>query len=149
MIDVKNLVTYNTAIELKALGFNRLCTYYCVEKLEKPRTKGKKFNCISMSYPTDWNSVDQKSTLTKDVIYPYVSIPNVYEAIKWVSKEIEKYLIYLTTQKRLVFDELRCVSIFEATSMLKNVLNLLIRILINGRKSIESKKTNQSHGKRK
>ena len=149
MIDVKNLVTYNTAIELKALGFNQLCTYYCVEKLEKPRTKGKKFNCISMSYPTDWNSVDQKSTLTKDVIYPYVSIPNVYEAIKWVSKEIEKYLIYLTTQKRLVFDELRCVSIFEATSMLKNVLNLLIRILINSRKSIESKKTNQSHGKRK
>nr|DAG33132.1 MAG TPA: hypothetical protein [Caudoviricetes sp.] len=149
MIDVKNLVTYNTAIELKALGFNQLCTYYCVEKLEKPRTKGKKFNCISMSYPTDWNSVDQKSALTKEVIYPYVSIPTVYEAIRWIIKEVYKYFIHLTIQERLVLDELNCISIFEEISVFKDVLNVLIKILINGRKSIESKKTNQSYDKRK
>lgn len=149
MIDVKNLVTYNTAIELKALGFNQLCTYYCVEKLEKPRIKGKKFNCISMSYPTDWNSVDQKSALTKEVIYPYVSIPTAYEAIRWIIKEVDKYFIHLTIQERLVLDELNCISIFEEISVFKDVLNVLIKILINGRKSIESKKTNQSYDKRK
>lgn len=149
MIDVKNLVTYNTAIELKTLGFNWLCTYYCVEKLEKNRIRGRKFNCISMSYPTDWNNVDQKSTLTKDVIYPYISIPNVYEAIRWVNIEIEKCLIHLTTQERSIFNKLSCVSILETTSVLKDVLNLLIKILISGRKSIESKKTNQSYDKRK
>lgn len=148
MTDVKNLVTYNTAIELKALGFNQLCTYYCVEKLEKNRIRGRKFNCISMSYPTDWNSVDQKSALTKDVIYPYVSIPNVYEAIRWVNIEIGKHFIHLTVQERRFVNFLD-ISIFEEVRVLKSVLNVLIKILINGRKSIESKKTNQSHGKRK
>lgn len=140
MIDVKNLVTYNTAIELKILGFNWLCTYYCVEKLEKNRIRGRKFNCISMSYPTDWNNVDQKSTLTKDVIYPYISIPNVYEAIRWVNIEIEKCLIHLTTQERSIFNELSCISIFAEPSYIKIVLKKLIKILISGRKSIESKK---------
>ena len=141
-------MTYNTAIELKALGFNPLCTYYCVEKLEKPRTKGKKFNCISMSYPTDWNSVDQKSALTKEVIYPYVSIPTVYEAIRWIIKEIGKYFIHLSVQERFFINNLD-IPINEEVHVLKNVLNVLIKILINGRKSIESKKTHQSYDKRK
>lgn len=149
MIDVKNLVTYNTAIELKALGFNRLCTYYCVEKLEKPRIKGKKFNCISMSYPTNWNSVDQKSALTKDVIYPYISIPNVYEAIRWVSAEIEKCLIHLSKEERIAFDTMQYMPINEELSIVKVVLKQLITILISGRRSIENKKTNQSYDKRK
>lgn len=149
MTDVKNLVTYNTAIELKALGFNQLCTYYCVEKLEKNRIRDRKFNCISMSYPTNWNSVDQKSTLTKDVIYPYVSIPNVYEAIRWVSTEIEKRLIHLSKEERVAFDTMRYMPINEELSIVKVVLKQLITILINGRKSIESKKTNQSYDKRK
>ena len=149
MINVRNLVTYNTAIELKALGFNQLCTYYCVEKLEKNRIRGRKFNCISMSYPTDWNSVDQKSTLTKDVIYPYVSIPNVYEAIRWVSTKIEKHLIHLSKEERVAFDTMRYMPINEELSIVKVVLKQLITILINGRKSIESKKTHQSYDKRK
>lgn len=149
MTDVKNLVTYNTAIELKALGFNQLCTYYCVEKLEKNRIRGRKFNCISMSYPTDWNNVDQKSALTKDVIYPYVSIPTLYEAIKWVSMEIEKRLIHLSTKERICFDAMKHVSIIAKLNIIRTVLKQLIKILINGRKSIESKKTNQSYDKRK
>lgn len=149
MIDIKNLVTYNTAIELKALGFNQLCTYYCVEKLEKPKTKGRKFNCISMSYPTDWNSIDQKSMLTKEVIYPYVSIPTLYEATRWVCIEIEKHFIHLPTQERIAFDTMKHVSITEKLNTIKTVLKQLIKILINGRKSIESKKTNQSYDKRK
>lgn len=149
MIDVKNLVTYDTAIELKALGFNQLCTYYCVEKLEKPRTKGKKFNCISMSYPTDWNNIDQKSTLTKSVIYPYVSIPTLYEATRWVCMEIEKCFIHLSTRERIAFDTMKHVSITEKLNIVKAVLKQLIKILINGRKSIENKKTNQSYEKRK
>ena len=102
-----------------------------------------------MSYPTDWNSVDQKSALTKEVIYPYVSIPTVYEAIRWIIKEVDKYFIHLTIQERLVLDELNCISIFEEISVFKDVLNVLIKILINGRKSIENKKTNQSYDKRK
>lgn len=130
MIDVKNLVTYNTAIELKTLGFNQLCTHYCVEKLEKPRRKGRKFNCISMSYPTNWNSVDHKSTLTKKVIYPYVSIPTLYEAIRWVSMEIEKRYIHLSTQKRTVFNTIKRVSIIEELNTIKIVLKQLIKILI-------------------
>lgn len=149
MINVRNLVTYNTAIELKALGFTQLCTYYCVEKLEKNRTRGRKFNCISMSYPTDWNSVDQKSTLTKEVIYPYVSIPTVYEAIRWIIKEIEKRIIHLSTRERIAFDTMKHVSITEKLNIIKAVLRQLIKILISGRKSIESKKTNQSYDKRK
>ena len=148
MINVRNLVTYNTAIELKALGFNQLCTYYCVEKLEKNRIRGRKFNCISMSYPTDWNSVDQKSALTKEVIYPYVSIPTVYEAIRWIIKEIGKYFIHLPVQERFFINNLD-IQINEEVHVLKNVLNVLIKILINGRKSIESKKTHQSYDKRK
>lgn len=148
MINVRNLVTYNTAIELKALGFTQLCTYYCVEKLEKNRTRGRKFNCISMSYPTDWNSVDQKSALTKEVIYPYVSIPTVYEAIRWIIKEIEKYFIHLPIQERLFIFNLD-IPIDEEVRVLKGMLNVLIKILISGRKSIESKKTNQSYDKRK
>lgn len=149
MINVRNLVTYNTAIELKALGFNQLCTYYCVEKLEKNRIRGRKFNCISMSYPTNWNFVDQKSTLTKDVIYPYVSIPTLYEAIIWVCMEIEKRFIYLSTQERIVFNTMKHVSITEELNIVKAVLKQLIKILISGRKSIESKKTHQSYDKRK
>ena len=149
MINVRNLVTYNTAIELKALGFIQLCTYYCVEKLEKNRTRGRKFNCISMSYPTDWNSVDQKSTLTKEVIYPYVSIPTVYETIRWIIKEIEKRIIHLSTRERIAFDTMKHVSITEKLNIVKAVLRQLIKILISGRKSIESKKTNQSYDKRK
>lgn len=102
-----------------------------------------------MSYPTDWNSVDQKSALTKDVIYPYVSIPNVYEAIRWVSTEIEKRLIHLSKEERVAFDTMRYMPINEELSIVKVVLKQLITILINGRKSIESKKTNQSYDKRK
>lgn len=149
MINVRNLVTYNTAIELKALGFNQLCTYYCVEKLEKNRIRGRKFNCISMSYPTDWNSVDQKSALTKDVIYPYVSIPTLHEAIRWVSIEIEKRLIHLSTKERIAFNAMKHITITAKLSLVRNVLKRLIIILISGRKSIESKKTHQSYDKRK
>lgn len=149
MINVRNLVAYNTAIELKALGFNQLCTHYCVEKLEKNRIRGRKFNCISMSYPTDWNSVDQKSALTKEVIYPYVSIPTLYEATRWVCMEIEKRIIHLSTRERIAFDTMKHVSITEKLNIVKAVLRQLIKILINGRKSIESKKTNQSYDKRK
>lgn len=149
MINVRNLVTYNTAIELKALGFTQLCTYYCVEKLEKNRIRGRKFNCISMSYPTDWNSVDQKSTLTKDVIYPYVSIPTLYEAVRWVSTEVEKRLIYLSTQERDVFSAIKTVPMIADINTIRLMLRQLIKILISGRKSIESKKTHQSYDKRK
>lgn len=82
MTDVKNLVTYNTAIELKALGFDQYSTHYCIEKLEENKQKGRKFNCIMSSYPTDWNHVDSKSKFTDDIIYLYVSVPTLYEAIR-------------------------------------------------------------------
>lgn len=118
-------------------------------KIGKNRIRGRKFNCISMSYPTDWNSVDQKSALTKEVIYPYVSIPTLYEATRWVCMEIEKRIIHLSTRERIAFDTMKHVSITEKLNIVKAVLRQLIKILINGRKSIESKKTNQSYDKRK
>lgn len=149
MTDIKNLVTYNTAIELKALGFDQYSTHYCIEKLEENKPKGRKFNCLMSSYPTDWNHVDSKSKFTDDIIYLYVSVPTLYEAIRWVSEEIEKRIIHISAQRRTTFNNLKETSIFAEPSYIKIVLKKLIKILISGRKSIESKKTNQSYDKRK
>lgn len=140
MTDVKNLVTYNTAIELKALGFDQYSTHYCIETLEENKPKGRKFNCIMSSYPTDWNHVDSKSKFKDDIIYLYVSIPTLYEAIRWVSEEIEKRIIHISAQRRTTFNNLKETSIFAEPSYIKIVLKKLIKILISGRKSIESKK---------
>lgn len=86
MLENRLLVSRRQAIELKKRGYNLKCSYYLVDTLENPPMRGRKFNCLSSSVPTDWNSVEIQSSTLHKTYKPFISVPTILEALCWLNK---------------------------------------------------------------
>lgn len=84
------LVTYKQAVLLKKLGFNAPTSHYCIENLEQKRMRGRQYNCLIEGRSEKWNCIEARSTLTKEYSFPYIAIPTVFDAIRWLDVKTKK-----------------------------------------------------------
>ena len=84
------LVTYKQAVLLKNLGFSAPTSHYCIENLEQKRMRGRQYNCLIEGRSEKWNCIEARSTLTKEYSFPYIAIPTVFDAIRWLDVKTKK-----------------------------------------------------------
>lgn len=132
MYTPKELVSRKQAFLLKQLGFNVPTSYYLVKTFEVKPFSNKRFNCLFMSTPVDWNNVlTTAKRFEKEVKESFfISVPTVYQALEWIAnQDINVGYIYIEKDIKCRYRELR------------NVLDANLKLLISSRKmSAKSKK---------
>lgn len=139
------LVTYKQAILLKNLGFNAPTSHYCIENLEQKRMRGRQYNCLIEGRSEKWNCIEARSTLTKEYSFPYIAIPTVFDAIRWLDVKTKK--IQHNVETVLYMKQQACVC--DTPKKLRSVVDFLIETLIVTRESVTkvNNKKNKDHGK--
>lgn len=139
------LVTYKQAILLKNLGFNAPTSYYCIENLEQKRMRGRQYNCLIEGRSEKWNCIEARSTLTKEYSFPYIAIPTVFDAIRWLDVKMKK--IQHNVETVLYMKQQACVC--DTPKKLRSIVDFLIETLIVTRESVAkvNNKKNKDHGK--
>lgn len=139
MYTPKSLVSRKQAFLLKKLGFNTPTSYYLMKTFEVKPFSNKRFNCLFMSSPVDWNNVLTTTHHFDEEIKEsfFISVPTVYEALEWISNQnINVGYIYIEKDIKCRYKELR------------NVLDANLKLLISSRKmSAKSKKPSKSLSK--
>lgn len=139
------LVTYKQAVLLKNLGFNAPTSHYCIENLEQKRMRGRQYNCLIEGRSEKWNCIEARSTLTKEYSFPYIAIPTVFDAIRWLDVKTKK--IQHNVETVLYIKQQACVC--DTPKKLRSVVDFLIETLIVTRESVAkvNNKKNKDHGK--
>ena len=139
------LVTYKQAVLLKNLGFNAPTSHYCIENLEQKRIRGRQYNCLIEGRSEKWNCIEARSTLTKEYSFPYIAIPTVFDAIRWLDVKTKK--IQHNVETVLYIKQQACVC--DTPKKLRSVVDFLIETLIVTRESVAkvNNKKNKDHGK--
>lgn len=139
------LVTYKQAVLLKNLGFNAPTSHYCIENLEQKRMRGRQYNCLIEGRSEKWNCIEARSTLTKEYSFPYIAIPTVFDAIRWLDVKTKK--IQHNVETVLYIKQQACVC--DTPKKLRSVIDFLIETLIVTRESVAkvNNKKNKDHGK--
>ena len=139
------LVTYKQAVLLKNLGFSSPTSHYCIENLEQNRMRGRQYNCLIEGRSEKWNCIEARSTLTKEYSFPYIAIPTVFDAIRWLDVKTKK--IQHNVETVLYMKQQACVC--DTPKKLRSVVDFLIETLIVTRESVAkvNNKKNKDHGK--
>lgn len=139
------LVTYKQAVLLKNLGFNAPTSHYCIENLEQKRMRGRQYNCLIEGRSEKWNCIEARSTLTKEYSFPYIAIPTVFDAIRWLDVKTKK--IQHNVETVLYMKQQACVC--DTPKKLRSIIDFLIETLIVTRESVAkvNNKKNKDHGK--
>ena len=139
------LVTYKQAVLLKNLGFSAPTSHYCIENLEQKRMRGRQYNCLIEGRSEKWNCIEARSTLTKEYSFPYIAIPTVFDAIRWLDVKTKK--IQHNVETVLYMKQQACVC--DTPKKLRSVVDFLIETLIVTRESVAkiNNKKNKDHGK--
>lgn len=139
------LVTYKQAVLLKNLGFSAPTSHYCIENLEQKRMRGRQYNCLIEGRSEKWNCIEARSTLTKEYSFPYIAIPTVFDAIRWLDVKTKK--IQHNVETVLYIKQQACVC--DTPKKLRSVVDFLIETLIVTRESVAkvNNKKNKDHGK--
>ena len=139
------LVTYKQAVLLKNLGFNTPTSHYCIENLEQKRMRGRQYNCLIEGRSEKWNCIEARSTLTKEYSFPYIAIPTVFDAIRWLDVKTKK--IQHNVETVLYMKQQACVC--DTPKKLRSIVDFLIETLIVTRESVAkvNNKKNKDHGK--
>lgn len=139
------LVTYKQAVLLKNLGFNAPTSHYCIENLEQKRMRGRQYNCLIEGRSEKWNCIEARSTLTKEYSFPYIAIPTVFDAIRWLDVKTKK--IQHNVETVLYMKQQACVC--DTPKKLRSIVDFLIETLIVTRESVAkvNNKKNKDHGK--
>ena len=139
------LVTYKQAVLLKNLGFNAPTSHYCIENLEQKRMRGRQYNCLIEGRSEKWNCIEARSTLTKEYSFPYIAIPTVFDAIRWLDVKTKKTQHNVETVLYMKQQTYVC----DTPKKLRSVVDFLIEILIVTRESVAkvNNKKNKDHGK--
>ena len=139
------LVTYKQAVLLKNLGFSSPTSHYCIENLEQKRIRGRQYNCLIEGRSEKWNCIEARSTLTKEYSFPYIAIPTVFDAIRWLDVKTKK--IQHNVETVLYIKQQACVC--DTPKKLRSVVDFLIETLIVTRESVAkvNNKKNKDHGK--
>ena len=139
------LVTYKQAILLKKLGFNSPTSNYCIENLEQKRMRGRQYNCLINGHPEKWNCVESRSTFTKEYSFPYIAIPTVFDAIRWL--DVKTKTIQHNVETVLYMKQQACVC--DIPKKLRSIIDFLIETLIVTRESVAkvNNKKNKDHDK--
>ena len=139
------LVTYKQAVLLKNLGFSAPTSHYCIENLEQKRMRGRQYNCLIEGRSEKWNCIEARSTLTKEYSFPYIAIPTVFDAIRWLDIKTKK--IQHNVETVLYMKQQACVC--DTPKKLRSIVDFLIETLIATRESVAkvNNKKNKDHGK--
>lgn len=139
------LVTYKQAVLLKNLGFSSPTSHYCIENLEQKKMRGRQYNCLIEGRSEKWNCIEARSTLTKEYSFPYIAIPTVFDAIRWLDVKTKK--IQHNVETVLYIKQQACVC--DTPKKLRSVVDFLIETLIVTRESVAkvNNKKNKDHGK--
>ena len=139
------LVTYKQAVLLKNLGFSAPTSHYCIENLEQKRMRGRQYNCLIEGRSEKWNCIEARSTLTKEYSFPYIAIPTVFDAIRWLDVKTKK--IQHNVETVLYMKQQACVC--DTPKKLRSVVDFLIETLIVTRESVTkvNNKKNKDHDK--
>lgn len=139
------LVTYKQAVLLKNLGFNAPTSHYCIENLEQKRMRGRQYNCLIEGRSEKWNCIEARSTLTKEYSFPYIAIPTVFDAIRWLDVKTKK--IQHNVETVLYMKQQACVC--DTPKKLRGIIDFLIETLIVTRESVTkvNNKKNKDHDK--
>lgn len=139
------LVTYKQAVLLKNLGFSTPTSHYCIENLEQKRMRGRQYNCLIEGRSEKWNCIEARSTLTKEYSFPYIAIPTVFDAIRWLDVKTKK--IQHNVETVLYMKQQACMC--DTPKKLRSVVDFLIETLIVTRESVAkvNNKKNKDHGK--
>nr|DAF66159.1 MAG TPA: hypothetical protein [Caudoviricetes sp.] len=139
------LVTYKQAILLKNLGFNSPTSHYCIENLEQKRMRGRQYNCLIEGRSEKWNCIEARSTLTKEYSFPYIAIPTVFDAIRWLDVKTKKIQHNVETVLYMKQQAYVC----DTPKKLRSVVDFLIETLIVTRESVAkvNNKKNKDHDK--
>lgn len=139
------LVTYKQAILLKKLGFNSPTSNYCVERLEQKRIRGRQYNCLINGHSEKWNCVESYSIFTKEYSFPYIAIPTVFDAIRWLDVKTKK--IQHNVETISYMKQQACVC--DTPKKLRSIVDFLIETLIVTGESVTkvNNKKNKDHGK--
>lgn len=139
------LVTYKQAILLKKLGFDSPTSNYCVERLEEKRMRGRKYNCLENGYSNRWNFIESYSIFTKEYSFPYIAVPTVFDAIRWLDVKTKK--IQHNVETISYMKQQACVC--DTPKKLRSIVDFLIETLIVTRESVAkvNNKKNKDHDK--
>ena len=120
--------------------------------------RGRQYNCLIEGRSEKWNCIEARSTLhcatkelkscstlTKEYSFPYIAIPTVFDAIRWLDVKTKK--IQHNVETVLYMKQQACVC--DTPKKLRSVVDFLIETLIVTRESVTkvNNKKNKDHGK--
>lgn len=107
--------------------------------------RGRQYNCLIEGRSEKWNCIEARSTLTKEYSFPYIAIPTVFDAIRWLDVKTKK--IQHNVETVLYMKQQACVC--DTPKKLRSIVDFLIETLIVTRESVTkvNNKKNKDHDK--